>query len=152
MNKEDLLLTNIKNVYDKIVWLNKPVMETRLKGYTSTEIHCIEAIEKSVHPNVSQLAQTLFMTRGAISKLTKKLIQKDAIVTYKNPDNKKEVYFKLTDKGRIAFDTHEQFHKEFKERDAQVFDTMTDDQYKAMMTFLNQYNAHLDKEINDKEN
>lgn len=46
MNKEDLLLTNIKNVYDKIVWLNKPVMETRLKGYTSTEIHCIEAIEK----------------------------------------------------------------------------------------------------------
>ena len=152
MNKEDLLLTNIKNVYDKIVWLNKPVMETRLKGYTSTEIHCIEAIEKSVHPNVSQLAQTLFMTRGAISKLTKKLIQKDAIVTYKNPDNKKEVYFKLTDKGRIAFDTHEQFHKEFKERDAQVFDAMTDDQYKAKMTFLNQYNAHLDKEINDKEN
>lgn len=151
MNKEDLLLTNIKNVHDKIVYLNKPVMESRLEGYTSTEIHCIEAIENSAQPNVSQIAQTLFMTRGAISKLTKKLIKKDAISSYKNPDNKKEIYFKLTDKGREAFNTHEQLHKEFKQRDAQVFNAITDNQYEAMMTFLNHYNTHLEKEIHDKE-
>ena len=35
------------------------------------------------------------MTRGAISKITKKLIKKGIIESYQKPDNKKEIYFRL---------------------------------------------------------
>ncbi|PHK50500.1 MarR family transcriptional regulator [Staphylococcus edaphicus] len=151
MNKEERLLNNIRTLYDKIVWLNKPIMEARLNDYTSTEVHCIEAIQHSEQPNVSQLSKTLFMTRGAISKLTKKLIKKNAIYSYQNPMNKKEIYFKLTDKGQEAFHVHEQLHKEFRARDQEVFNQISNEQYDAMLSFLKLYNDHLDVEIQKQE-
>ncbi|MHB8072679.1 winged helix DNA-binding protein [Desulfosporosinus fructosivorans] len=46
------------------------------------------------------------MTRGAISKITKKLTSKDAISSYQKEDNRKEVYFRLTDYGELLYKKH----------------------------------------------
>ncbi|MEJ7219450.1 MarR family transcriptional regulator [Staphylococcus gallinarum] len=150
MDKSEQLLNDIKEVYDKIVWLNKPVMEEHLKGYTPTEVHCIDAIDKLNKPNVSKLSKKLFMTRGAISKLTKKLIDKGAIESFRETQNKKEIYFQLTDKGQEVAVLHASLHNKFRERDKPVFDTVTDEAYDVMLDFLGKYNAHLTKEINDR--
>ena len=72
-------------------------MEEALKGNKPSEVHCIEAIQELNEPNVRRLTEALFMTRGAVSKLTKRLEQRGLIESYKNPDNKKEVYFRLTE-------------------------------------------------------
>lgn len=56
------------------------------------------------------------MTRGAISKLTKKLIKKGLIVSYQKPDNKKEIYFRLTEQGKVINKVHEKLQKEHQER------------------------------------
>ena len=74
-------------------------MEEALKGNKPSEVHCIEAIEELNEPNVRRLTEALFMTRGAISKLTKRLEQR-GLIDYKNPNNKKEVYFRLTEAGQ----------------------------------------------------
>ena len=87
------------------------------------------------------------MTRGAISKLTKRLEQRGLIESYKNPNNKKEVYFRLTEAGQQIYQTHEELHKEFQRRDQEVFDNITEDEFKSMMRFAEKYNAHLDHEI-----
>lgn len=76
MNKEDQVMMGFRDVYNKMVWLNKDKMEDSLKGYKPSEVHCIEYIEKNADSNVTKLAESFYMTRGAISKLTKKLIQK----------------------------------------------------------------------------
>lgn len=147
MNKEDQILMGVRDLYNKMVWLNKDKMEASLKGYTSSEVHCIEYIEKNVDSNVTKLAEFFFMTRGAISKLTKKLIEKDLIESYQKSDNKKEIYFRLTEQGKVIYKIHEELHKEFRGRDKAVFEQITEEQFNSMLSFVEKYSSHLDAEI-----
>lgn len=87
------------------------------------------------------------MTRGAISKLTKKLIQKGLIESYQKSDNKKEIYFRLTEQGKVIYNVHEDLHKEFQERDKAVFEQVTEEQFDSMLSFVEKYSRHLDAEI-----
>ena len=91
MNKVKELNYLMRRVQDRIIWLNKPKMEKELEGYTPSEVHCIEAIKNIQDPNVKKISDEMFMTRGAISKLTKKLIKKNAIESYRKSENKKEI-------------------------------------------------------------
>ena len=147
MNKEEQIKVGFRELYDKMSWLNRRKMEDSLKGYTSSEVHCIEYIEKNKDSNVTKLADSFYMTRGAISKLTKKLIKKELIESYQKSDNKKEIYFRLTEKGREVYDIHEKLHNEFSERDKVVFEQVTDEQFNSMLHFVELYSQHLDKEI-----
>lgn len=76
MNKQEQVMLNFRDLFNKLVWINKSKMESSLQGYKPSEVHCIEFIEKNVDSNVTKLAESLYMTKGAISKLTKKLIEK----------------------------------------------------------------------------
>jgi len=147
MNKEEQVLLGFRDLYNKLVWLNKDKMEESLKGYKPSEVHCIEYIEKNADSNVTKLAESFYMTRGAISKLTKKLIEKGLIESYQKSDNKKEIYFRLTEQGKVIYQIHEDLHNEFHERDKAVFEQVTDEQFDSMLRFVNKYNRHLDAEI-----
>lgn len=147
MDKEEQVLMGLRNLVNKMAWINKPKMEKRLEGYKSSEVHCIEYLGKNTDSNVTRLAESFYMTTGAISKLTKKLIKKGVIESYKKPDNKKEIYFRLTKEGQRVFNIHEELHKEFQERDKSVFDQMSKEQYDSMISFMENYSKHLDEEI-----
>ncbi|OBZ54785.1 MarR family transcriptional regulator, partial [Bacillus cereus] len=120
MNKEEQVMNGFREVYNKLVWLNKDKMEDGLKGFKSSEVHCIEYIENNADSNVTQLAEAFYVTRGAISRMTKKLMKKGLIESYQKSENKKEIYFKLTEQGKEIYKIHEDLHKEFQERDKVV--------------------------------
>ncbi|WP_145333860.1 MarR family transcriptional regulator [Paenibacillus xylanexedens] len=147
MNKQEQVMLNFRDLFNKLVWINKSKMESSLQGYKPSEVHCIEFIEKNVDSNVTKLAESMYMTKGAISKLTKKLIEKGLIEDYQKANNKKEVFFRLTQQGRVVFDIHEKLHKEFQERDESVFDHVTEEQFDHMLNFIELYSKHLDTEI-----
>ncbi|WP_160692298.1 MarR family transcriptional regulator [Clostridium sp. C2-6-12] len=147
MNKEEQVKMRFRELYNKMAWLNKLKMEDSLKGYKSSEVHYIECIGRNIDSNVTKLADSLYMTRGAISKMTKKLINKGIIESYQKPDNKKEIYFKLTEKGQEIYKVHERLHKEFEERDKAVFEQVTEEQFDSMLNFVEKYSKHLDAEI-----
>lgn len=147
MNKEEQVMTAFRDLFNKMIWLNKFKMEERLNGHKSSEVHCIEYIAKHPDPNVTKLAEAFYMTRGAISKLTKKLISKGLIESYQRADNKKEIYFRLTEKGQAVSRIHDELHQEFQERDQAVFAQITDAQYDSMLRFVDAYRRHLDGEI-----
>ncbi|MCY9589985.1 transcriptional regulator [Paenibacillus chitinolyticus] len=147
MNKEEQVLMGFRDLFNKLVWLNKGKMENSLKGYKPSEVHCIEYIEKNVDSNVTKLAESFYMTRGAISKITKQLLKKGLIESYRKPDNKKEIYFRLTEKGKVIYNIHEDLHKEFQERDKAVFEQITEEQFDSMLSFVETYSRHLDAEI-----
>jgi DNA-binding MarR family transcriptional regulator len=147
MNKEEQVILGFRELVNKMAWLNKFKMEESLKGYKSSEIHYIECIEKNADSNVTKLAEALYMTRGAISKMTKKLEKRGIIESYQKPDNKKEIYFRLTEQGREIYKLHEELHKEFRERDEAVFEQVTEEQFDNMLCFLEKYSKHLDAEI-----
>ena len=147
MNKEEQVIMGFRDLYNKTVLLNKFKMEDSLKGYKSSEVHCIEYIERNADSNVTKLAESYYVTKGAISKITKKLIKKGIIESYQKPDNKKEIYFRLTEQGKVINKVHEELHKEFQERDKAVFEQVTEKQFNSMLGFVGMYSRHLDAEI-----
>ena len=147
MNKEEQVVMGFRDLYNKMSWLNKSKMEVNLKGHKPSEVHCIECIENNVDPNVTKLAESLYMTRSAISKITKKLMEKGLIESYQKPDNKKEIYFRLTEHGKVIYNVHEELHQEFRKRDKDVFNQITEEQFDSMLSFLEKYTRHLESEI-----
>ncbi|MBH0346873.1 MarR family transcriptional regulator [Bacillus thuringiensis serovar muju] len=147
MNKGEQVMNGFRELYNKLVWLNKDKMEEGLKGFKSSEVHCIEYIENNADSNVTQLAEAFYVTRGAISRMTKKLIQKGLIESYQKSENKKEIYFRLTEQGKEIYKIHEDLHKEFQERDKAVFEQVTEEEFDSIISFVEKYSRHLDAEI-----
>ena len=147
MNQKEQVIMDFRDLFNKMAWLNKLKMEDSLKEYKPSEVHCIEYIGRNVDSNVTELAHSFYVTRGAISKLTKKLIKKGIIESYQKLDNKKELYFRLTEQGKVINKVHEELHKEFQERDKAVFEQVTEEQFDSMLSFVETYCKHLDAEI-----
>ncbi|MDA1679909.1 MarR family transcriptional regulator [Bacillus cereus group sp. TH152-1LC] len=147
MNKEEQVMNGFRELYNKMVWLNKDKMEEGLKGFKSSEVHCIEYIENNVDSNVTQLAEAFYVTRGAISRMTKKLINKGLIESYQKSENKKEIYFRLTEQGKEIYKIHEELHNEFQQRDKAVFEQVTEAEFDSIINFVEKYSRHLDAEI-----
>jgi DNA-binding MarR family transcriptional regulator len=147
MNKEEQVIMGFTDLLNKWVSLNTFKMKASLKGYKSSEVHCIEYIGRNADSNVTKLAESYYVTRGAISKITKKLIKKGLIESYQKQDNKKEIYFRLTEQGKVINKVHEELHKEFQERDKAVFEQVTEEQFDIMLGFVERYSRHLDAEI-----
>ena len=110
-------------------------------------MHCIDAIGKLEHPNVINIAKKLNMTKSAISKITKKQIAKGLIVSYKLETNKKEVYFKFTDKGTKLFIEHNKRHENWINSQKQFLQTQSKETLIMVNKFLDDFNDYLKNKI-----
>lgn len=147
MSTEKCVMELLWDLFNKMIWLNEQSLKKALNGYKPSEIHCLDYIGTHSESNVTQLANAFYMTRGAISKLTKKLIDKGLIDSYQKSGNKKEIYFCLTKKGKEIFDIHERLHHGFDERDKFVFEQMAREEMENVYKFAEIYNEHLDNEL-----
>lgn len=77
-----------------------------------SEINLMQLIESCPDANVSALSEKSGVTKSAVTQISVKLCEKGLIETYKNPHNKKEKYFSLTDKGRQAKESYEELNKD----------------------------------------
>jgi DNA-binding MarR family transcriptional regulator len=74
------------------------------------EVYLLETIKAAEGANVGELARRLGMTSGAISQVTKKLLEKGLIEAYKKPGNRKEVFSRLTALGEQVCEGHQKHH------------------------------------------
>lgn len=149
MDKRQELISQMIDLSNEIEWFNRPILEERLKEYPLSEIELIEKIGTIPNANVTKLASASYMTRGAISKLTKKLLSKDIIESYQIEDNKKEIYFRLTSKGEEIRKVHSDLHMTFLQRDKIVFEGMTNEEFDTIFRFIGKYREHI-KRITEK--
>lgn len=149
MDKRQELISQMIDLSNEIEWFNRPILEERLKEYPLSEIELIEKIGTIPNANVTKLASASYMTRGAISKLTKKLLSKDLIESYQIEDNKKEIYFRLTSKGEEIRKVHSDLHMTFLQRDKIVFEGMTNEEFDTIFRFIGKYREHI-KRITEK--
>lgn len=143
MDKRLALISEMLELANEITWLNKPKLEQELKGYSLNEIELIEKIAKIPHPNVTKLANASYMTRGAISKQTKKMLSQGLIESYQKPENKKERYFRLTAEGQRLNQLHQKLHQEFLEENEMVFQRMTKEEYDTVFRFIGRFRENL---------
>lgn len=122
--------------------LSKLTEDEKLHGYNYSEIHTIAAIGALAEPNVTQIANYMNVTRGAISKITKKLLGQNLIESYQRDGNKQKIFFRLTKSGQFLYDEHEKRHNLWLKRDndfIKQFDHKTIEQVENFMEAFNEY-------------
>lgn len=100
------------------------------------EVHALECIGKMELPNVTKITSSLQITKGAVTKISKKLEKNGFIETYRVEGNKKEKYFRLLKKGQEVFERHERLHSQAVEKDKEIFDRFSEDERKVIDRFL----------------
>ncbi len=114
-----------------------------LSGYDNSELNCLDAIGRMEHPNVTALAEEMRMTKGAISKILRKLSDKGAVEPYQLGANRQKVFYRLTDIGQVLFDAHRERHRGWEERELSFFRSLPEEELAAAIRFFSDYNTDL---------
>lgn len=87
--------------------------------------------------NVSSLSARLDITKGAVTKLSGKLLSKGLIEITRRDDNKKEKYVCLTALGRQTVLGHQQFHQHANQKLCDYISTLNYEETTLIFQFLN---------------
>jgi len=101
-----------------------------------SEIHFIDAIGIDSEVNASQLSDKLHISNGAITQVADKLLKKKLIEKYKLETNKKEVYFKLTEQGKVAYKSHRKFHQDLCDKMIAYLKGLSPEQIEGILGFI----------------
>lgn len=143
------ILNQFSEFLDKQDMLNKLSESSKLNDYGYSEIHTIRSIGNLENPNVTEIAKTLKMTRGAISKITKKLLSNGVIEVYRLLDNKRKIFFKLTVTGNVLYEEHEKRHKLWMDRDCKFLKQFSSEKLEQISEFMLSYNDYLEQQIKE---
>ena len=149
MKEQELLLKELALMLERQDMLSKLTVGKCLDEYGYSETHCIDYIGRLELPNVTKIAEHMGMTRGAISKMTKKMLAKGLIEKYTLESNKKEVYFKLTDLGKMLFEEHAKRHKRWEKRDMEFLSHYSTEDVKTVYQFMKEFNHYLEGQIEE---
>lgn len=98
---------------------------------TPSEIHTIEAIGSDGAVLMSELAERLGITKGAVTQLITRLDAKELVIRSPHPTDSRAALISLTEKGKDANEAHEEVHHQFydqlrtqlSEQEINVFET-----------------------------
>ena len=124
-------ILNIKE--DKEV---KKITDNDIKEISLSEFHVIECIGKNNMSNNIFIAKELNMTKGGISKINSKLLSKDIIKADKIENDKREIYYSLTEKGVVLFKLHEYLHKKEQEKLMKILSNYKQEEITTILKFL----------------
>ena len=141
------LLEQLSEFIEKQDILIKLTENERLHSYRYSEVGVIIAVGDLEEPNVTEISKALKMTKGAVSKITKRLTSKNVIKSYMRPDNNQKVYFTLTEKGKVLYAEHEKRHAMWVDRDMQFLKQFSDTDLERFSFFMEKYNAYLEQKI-----
>jgi DNA-binding MarR family transcriptional regulator len=113
------------------------------------EVHCIDWIGMIDHANVTRIARAMGLTRGAISKMGKKLSAKGLIEKYQRPDNNKEIYYRLTAAGQRVYNEHKTCHNQAMQEKLAVLAAYSDEEQSIILHFLRNINQLLNSKLAD---
>lgn len=116
-------------------------------------IRWIGALER---PNVTSIAEKMGVTRGGASRAVAKLLAAGIVSSYQLPENRKEVYYRLTEKGQDALSELERARMQLREREMAYFDEIPEEDKRAvirfMTTFVGKLQGALPDRTEEKEN
>ncbi|MFC9709295.1 MarR family transcriptional regulator [Paenibacillus sp. NPDC056933] len=101
-----------------------------------SEIHLIACIGDFSPINVTSISEKTGLTKGSITRISKKLLKLALIKRQQINDNKKEVYYSLTSKGRNIYVIHHRIHQEIEERFMNFLDKYTADELVFASKFI----------------
>lgn len=109
------------------------------------EIHTVEYIAQSSTTNMTDIANQLGLTKGAVSKMIAKLENMGLLVRYKYQPNQKEIYIHLTQLGVEAYEGHKEYHQDMWKRLSGYFAALDQEHQGVIVDFLDNYLAGMRK-------
>lgn len=113
----------------------------------SSEIHTLVYIGLQPDINVTNLANVMGITKGAISQVIKKLEKKSLVERYNNPTNRKEILLRLTKKGEIDYHGHEAYHAKHDAEFFELLEKLTPEQMQFIDYLLEKIEDALDRQL-----
>lgn len=100
------------DLFNHILLLEEVGLQKEGIELSMTEIHVIEAIERSLSKRMSDIALKLKITTGTLTVAVKKLEAKGYVVRQKDDTDKRIVLASLTSLGHEVLAKHDEFHVE----------------------------------------
>ncbi len=79
--------------------------------------------------------------------MTKKLLAKGLIEKYTLETNRKEIYFRLTEEGRLLFEEHAKRHRLWEKRDMNFLSRYSAEEVRMVHRFMREFNGYLEGQI-----
>lgn len=77
----------------------------------SSEIHTVVAVRDDPGINLTELARSLGVSPAAASKFAAKLVMRGYLEKYQADGNRRDVLFRVTERGRVAAKGHGEFER-----------------------------------------
>lgn len=117
--------------------LNRCELKEPISKLSVGALHILSDLEEGSKTG-NELACSLNLTRGGVSRASKKLCEYDLITTCQKNGNKKNIYYSLTDKGREVAQAHDELHCKMQTQMMKKFtDKYSPEQLRLISTFLN---------------
>ncbi|WP_319522440.1 MarR family transcriptional regulator [uncultured Desulfosarcina sp.] len=101
-----------------------------------SEIHMVMLIGDNPGGHGAELARIAGVTRGAVSQIIAKLEKKGIVEKIDDPENGLKKVPILTNKGKVAYYAHEQYHEEMDKGLYDYVARLTDEQVAVIENFL----------------
>ncbi len=114
MSKKPTTLVNelLVEIFNDILVIQKKALSSgQFSDLSITEMHTIEAIGKDVQ-TMTGVADKLGITVGTLTTAINRLVGKGYLERNRSKGDRRVVEIQLTDRGKLAYETHEEFHLE----------------------------------------
>ncbi|WP_252235862.1 MarR family winged helix-turn-helix transcriptional regulator [Clostridium sp. CH2] len=118
--------------------------------FTQVEIHTIEAIGNHDGINITTLATIERKTKGAVSQMIYKLVDKGLVEKNVSKNSDSEVTLNLTPMGKEAYEGHKKFHLQANDEVFKTLREMPEGSYNDLKELLSAFENFLDKQISEK--
>ncbi|QGQ99157.1 MarR family transcriptional regulator [Paenibacillus psychroresistens] len=118
------------------------------RSLTISEIHLVEQIGLLERANVTRLAEKLKLTKGAITKISTKLLARGWIEKLTIEGNLKEVFYQLTDQGNLVHHAYIQYHERAENQFQQFIQKYTDNELQFIERLIGDLTEVIDYSMN----
>lgn len=94
---------------------------------------------------MTNLAEKLGVTKGAVSQMVNKLKKRDLVIKLKDSENDRDVILLLSKKGKIAFEGHRKFHMDMYNDIMRLLENISLKEVNLFKEIINKVEFYLDR-------
>lgn len=111
-NIRDVLNLLLVDMFNQILTLEENFLKSKGIPLSMSEVHTLEAIEKSDGKTMGEIAKRLRITQGTLSVNINRLTNKGYVYRVQDEKDRRIYRLKLTDKAIQILEIHDVFHDE----------------------------------------
>ncbi|MGL5977928.1 MAG: MarR family winged helix-turn-helix transcriptional regulator [Erysipelotrichaceae bacterium] len=123
---------------------NRNYYAKHYQGLGMNEVHTLVLIQRHQDINVKGLSEVLDVSKGCITKITKRLMDEGYLLGYHKAHNQKEKYFTLQPSALPILEKHEEFHLDQSVHDAALLAAFNEQEQAVIFAFLEKLEQDLE--------